>query len=208
MARFRLKNRRTPAAFLLLLLAFAGGGLFVSCGVAVDNASYPLTRERLREGMAHCSACAVAYAAASKQAAEEEREVVCRLFAAMARVEQIQANHYASALHMPLCAFCRYDCPPAATERNLEAVLLAPAFVSPLAVREALDEGHRYAARLLIRHAASDNRLRRAVELLLGGATDTSHYLVCPRCAYLCDDAHADPYCPQCLLAATAFSRF
>ena len=72
-----------------------------------------------------------------------------------------------------------------------------------------INEGNRYVARLMIRHGASLNRRLREIECYMcRGDGETPHYLVCPRCGYMCDDHIVDSYCPQCYMPESTFRLF
>lgn len=201
---------RTLFAFLLLSLAacrpHGGGALFFwpRSLAALDDAVYA-TRLHAEN-----------FDAAARQAASEELPGAERLFRALAHTERIQELGYIRAIRRLGGEYA----PPArvvvrvrTTRRSMQQALetLRREYLQRAeAIGGALEEGNRYAARLLIRSAAAGNRSCRAVEsyLLQRGDRETPVYLVCPHCGYLCDDRHSDPYCPQCQTDGRRFLRF
>lgn len=158
--------------------------------------------EHLNEGAQCCFRQAHLYDAAAKRAAREELHEAERLFAAMACVEQIQEQRFIEAIGRLGGGYTPPYRPRIylyATHQNLLGVLYTPSPYGALEVEQVLAEGNRYAARLMVRHIASENRCRRAVEHYLHrGERSSRHYAVCPVCGYLTDNDYPDPYCPQC----------
>ncbi len=197
---------------VVLLLSFGacrtgGGGVLLFWPrslAALDDAAYA-TRVHAEN-----------FDAAARQAASEDLPGAERLFRAMAHAERIQELGYVQAIRR---LGGDYSPPARVVVRILTArrsmlraldVLQQEDDEHSETIAGVLDEGNRYAARLLIRSAAAGNRSRRAVESYLQqeGDLETPVYLVCPRCGYLCDDRHSDPYCPQCHTDSRRFLRF
>ncbi len=198
--------------FVVLLLSFAscrprGGGALLFWPrslAALDDAAYT-TRLHAEN-----------FDAAARQAASEDLPGAERLFRALAHTERIQELCYVQAIRRlggdytpPARVVVRILTARRSMQRALDVLQQEDGERSET-IGRVLEEGNRYAARLLIRNAAAGNRSRRAVEsyLLQRGDRETPVYLVCPRCGYLCDDLHCDPYCPQCHTDGRRFLRF
>lgn len=77
-------------------------------------------------------------------------------------------------------------------------------------IRQALDRGNRYAARMLIWASAADRRNIALIDRCRRAANDTERcrYAVCPVCGNLYAAEHEDLYCPFCLTDGQRFVRF
>jgi len=206
------KEKRISMKIFLILLVSA----LCACNPPHDTVRmfWPESLASLDEATRRCRASAENLEAAARQAEQEDLPGAERLLRALARAERIQERSCVEAIRR---LGGRYT-PPArivvrirTTRDNLEQLLLSlrddrtPAGT----IDRAIEEGNRYAARLLIRSAAAENRRLRLVESYLQrGERNTSAYWVCPRCGYLCDEGHRDPYCPQCQTSGERFLRF
>lgn len=199
--------------WLIFLLLWAGG-----CSTeAGSTAKQPVARGGesllLLEQEAHrCGARAGRYEAAAVRAEREADAGAARLFRAMGYAERVQEQHIVRAIRQ---LGGRYRPPRRrviqirSTFLNFQGVLTELPPDAARAIDRALNEGNRYAARLIIRNAASENRMQRAVERFLAHpAEEEEHYFVCRRCGYLCEESFFDPYCPQCLQSGRLFKEF
>ncbi len=171
---------------------------------------------QLDAGARSCQEGAEQYARAARRAADEGFLGAERLFQALCYSEQVYELRFVEAIlqlggsyHPPTTLYVSIQ----STAHNLQEAMLPTRLRSREGERAEIErvirEGNRYAARLLIRHAAADNRRRRLLKSYLSVEdAATTHYLVCPRCGYLCEELFRDPYCPQCFLKGEYFRRF
>ena len=175
---------------------------------------WPESLAGLDEAARRCRISAGKLEAAARQAGREDLPGAERLLRALAQAERIQERSCVEAIRR---LGGRYTPPTRivvrirTTRDNIERLRLSlrDDRTPTRAIDRAIAEGNRYAARLLIRSAAAENRRLRFVESYLQrGEQLTSAYWVCPRCGYLCDDRHRDPYCPQCQTSGRRFLPF
>lgn len=199
-----------PLSFLLfLLLPFCSG-----CRLWRSEAH--VGREDLASLQVVASRCAYCRTYCQQASIRAEREGLfdaARLFAALASSQQVHELLYVSAIHHlggtyrpPRHLILRLS----STSENLRHFLVEENYAEQIPIARFLERQNRYVARLMVRHAASENRARRLIDLLLlhPEADRSRHYQVCPRCGYLCSDRHPDLYCPQCMAPARRFHRF
>ncbi len=194
------------------LLLFVG---MVAAGCQREPAGALRWREsinQLNEGAQTAYCRTHLYDAAAARAANEQLAGAERLFAALAYTEQIHERRLIAAIEQLGGGYTPPYRPHLfvySTHTNLYAILHTPTPYGAQEVERVLSEGNRFAARLMVRHIASCNRCRRAVEhYLCRGEHLAPHYAVCPACGYLTDDRYHEPYCPQCGTAATRFRKF
>lgn len=194
---------------ILLLL------LLSACQEWDSRGEFRESLQQLDAGAHSCQEGAEQYGRAARRAADEGLLGAERLFQALCYSEQVHASRFVEAI-LQLGGSYR---PPTtlyvsiqSTAHNLQEAMLPTRLRSRegerAEIERVIQEGNRYAARLLIRHAAADNRRRRLLRNYLLVEDATAHYLVCPRCGYLCEEIFQDPYCPQCFLKGAYFRRF
>lgn len=196
-------------ALVALLLLLPG-----ACGPESATGDAPLRHlAELRGAMHHSLHCRHFCVAAARRAEDEGAREAARLLEAIASAQRVHEYLYRSAL----AAFgARAEVAVSqplrlgSTEYNLRAAHRALEYRFAPAIATLLQSGNRYGARLMIRHAASENRMRSLIDRLLSRTEGSAmrHYALCPRCGYLTADPYRDPYCPQCLLSSNRFLEF
>lgn len=196
--------------FLLILLLLGG------CMAKREPSDHAISLRQLDAGAHSSSEGAEQYGRAALRAADEGQVEAERLFRALSYSEQVHELRFVEAIlqlggeyHPPQVLYVRVR----STEENLQEAMCPTRLRQPLQRVEGIDrviqEGNRYVARLLIRYAAADNRrLRLLSSYSPGEISGQQHYLVCPRCGYLCEERFSDPFCPQCYLSEAYFKRF
>uniref|UniRef100_UPI0040575B44 rubrerythrin family protein n=1 Tax=Alistipes sp. TaxID=1872444 RepID=UPI0040575B44 len=156
------------------------------------------------------------YGRAAQQAAHEGLLGAERLFEALSYSEHVHELRFVEAILQlggsytpPQNLYVKVE----TTEENLREAMRPTRLRHPServkGIERVIDEGNRYAARLLIRYAAADNRrLRLLASYERSEELSSLHFLVCPQCGYLCEERFKDPYCPQCYLSESFFKRF
>ncbi len=199
---------RCFAPFFLITM-----GLFASCQREIPGAiRWHESINQLNEGAQSASLRACRFESSAQRAEREALPGAARLFYALASAERVQEQHCIETItrlgggytppYRPR-VFVRN------TQENLWSALHDSLPYGLIEIEQVNAEGNRYAARLMIRHIASCNRCRRAVEHYLGrGEEQAPHFGICPRCGYLTDDRYPDPYCPQCGESGRKFQRF
>ena len=197
-------------SFLLILLLVEG------CVAGGERPDHTISLRQLDAGALSSSEGAEQYGRAARQAADEGWIGAERLFRALSYSEQVHELRFVEAIlqlggeyRPPRSLYVRVK----STEENLREAMRPTRLRHSLERVEGIDrviqEGNRYAARLLIRYAAADNRrLRILSSYRLVQEPEPQHYLVCPRCGYLCEELFLDPFCPQCYLNSAYFKRF
>ena len=188
--------------------------LFSGCGHAFPEPEAERTDLIALQEAAGCCAYARIFCLRASTRAESEGVLdAARLFAALAYSQQIHEHLYVAAIHHLGGSYHpshRVVLRLAATPENLRTFLSTVNYAERAPISRLLEQKNRYAARLMVRHAASENRARHWVELLLlcSEPQGSSPYQVCPRCGYLSSSRYPDPYCPQCMASADRFRSF
>ncbi len=173
----------------------------------------PSRSGELHDALCHSHHCRQLCLTAARRADEQGAREAARLFVAIASAQHIHEQLYRSALGARGGEFSIVDSLPFVAEsaaQNLRAAHRELDYCFSAAIATLLESGNRYGARLMIRHAASENRMRRLIDLLLnsGDSAARRSYGLCPRCGFLTAAPYRDPYCPQCLLSESRFLEF
>lgn len=204
--------KKMMKSWMMPLLLF----LFCACHERDARGRYRESLQQLDAGARSCQEGAEQYGRAARRAADEGLLGAERLFRALCYSEQVHELRFVEAI-LQLGGSYR---PPTtlyvsirSTAHNLQEAMIPTRLRSHQSERSEIErvirEGNRYVARLLIRHAAADNRRRRLLKSYLRMENAAAaHYLVCPRCGYLCEELFRDPYCPQCYLKGEYFRCF
>ncbi|MEE1099828.1 MAG: hypothetical protein UHY58_07885 [Alistipes sp.] len=179
-------------------------------------------KERWRESLSELDYCAKwcdvgarHYEAIANRAEQEGYMGAGRLFHALSYIEQIYKRLYIEALMGFGGHYSQTTYPHIAIDStpinivHASQLWLPRDHMLPERIATIIHEGNRYVARLMIRHGAAANRRLREVERYrCGKDAETPHFLVCPRCGYMCDDNIVDSYCPQCYMPQSTFRIF
>ncbi len=204
-----LRNIFFRTLFLLSVFLFLSG-----CDYRLPEGDDELiVLDALQEAAACCAYGRIFCLRASSCAEEEGFVDAARLFAALAYSQQIHEHLYVAAIHHLGGSYHpshRVVLRLAATPENLRTFLSTVNYAERAPISRLLEQKNRYAARLMVRHVASENRARHWVDLLLLSSEwqSSSCYQVCPRCGYLSSSRYPDPYCPQCMASADRFYCF